>query len=149
MDGANFREKIMSFTIRKSNDSFQIDYSLEKEEDKLLRDIKNVCFSYLDEPETARNIDMERLFAMHSFLSVKYQDVNSLKNSLNLNSYSWPFFESAQLIDNITMSDTIYSTTTEKNLFLLTKEVNYLMESIGFCYGIIQKISNEREELNK
>lgn len=134
----------MSNTIITSEDTFQIDYSLEKEEDDLLRDIKNVCFSYLDDPATADKIDTGRLFAMHTFLTVKYQYIKKLKSSLKIKSYSWPFFESAQLINNITMSNTIYSTTTEQNLFLLTKEVNYLMESIAFCNGIIKKISDER-----
>lgn len=127
-----------------SSDLFKIDYSSEKEDDEVLSQIKNFCLLYLNDPRSIDSVSDDELFAMHTFVLVKFNDVKSLMNSLNINQNVYSFAELSKIIDDITLSDSIYSKSERSNLFLLTSKVNYLVDTMSMCYGILKKIGKER-----
>lgn len=135
----------MSYTIKTSEDSFKIDYTTEKFEDEVLETIKNFCLSYLNDSKTSSNASDEELLAMFTFLSVKIQDVNMLKKSFDIKKYNFPFINCSKIIDEITLSDSILSKTERPNLFLLTKELNYISDILSLCFKIVKKIGKKRK----
>lgn len=123
-----------------------LDYNMEESQDRLLHEIKDICFAYLDN----KNIDYisdDELFIAYEFLVVKFNELMDLKSGLNLKSYSFPFKEISHSLDEITVGNE-YEVKGNINKYpklVLTKELNYTLDHLGFCYGIINKIIQERD----
>lgn len=130
----------MSSTVIKDKETFSIDYSNEIEDDLVLQEIKKSCFSHLNGGNCLKDLPMERISAMYTFLKVKFEELQKLQESLRIQSYSWPLSETSRLIDKITLSDSIYEETCDTSMFLLNKELTHSIDIVSFCYAIINKL---------
>lgn len=135
--------------IRQLDKTFKVTYHSEKEEDKLLNEIKKICFGYLIDKTIMDDLGDDELFSMRSFLVVKYEDMEKLKNSFQLKSYFPSFIDISNMMDVITLSDSIYSSSEQKNLRLLAKDINSIMESLSICFTIVDKIYQKRNKVKQ
>lgn len=141
---SNEYEIIKKSTKEIEDDEIVMDYDKEELEDQILREIKTVCFDYLRDSKNIDTVTDEELFVSYDFLINKYEEIQNIKEGMKIKSYSWPFSEIAQSLDEITISSSTKSKSTEYTTVKLTKDINYLLDEIGFCYGIINKIMKER-----
>lgn len=114
-----------------------IDYTQEKFEDEVLKDIKKFCLSYLDDETIIADMQADELIEMREFLKTKYSEAMEIKESMQLRNYSWPFTSIAQAMDSIMMEQSLDSVSSEMSKHVLARELNYLLESLAFCYGIL------------
>ena len=117
-----------------------IDYTQELYEDEVLKGIKKFCLSYLDDRSVIQDITSAELLEMRTFLNNSYSEAMQMKEALQLKNYSWPFMSIAKGVDSITMAQNLNDLTTEETKFVLTKDINSLLESLAFCYGILEMV---------
>lgn len=125
--------------------SNELTYEFEKMNDTVLNEIKIICFRYLDNPRNVDKYSDDELFVAYDFLEKQYVETKNIKDAFELKTYAWPHIEIAQHLDTITVGeDAVTKKTTQIKHIDLTKDVNNLLETIGFCHGVIGKIIEER-----
>lgn len=122
----------------------EIEYNAETLEDMVFNEIKDVCFMFLEGEDSINEIEDAQVYVMAEFLNKKYIDVEHIMSSMKIKSYYQPFREISEALDEITMGDTLLVKKTEPVYYKLTKDTNYTLENIGFCYGIVNKILEKR-----
>lgn len=119
-------------------------YEVEENKDRLLNNIKMICFSFLADSENINHVKTRQLKNYLSYINSEYEEITSLKDSLKIQHYSRPYFEIFSNLDSMIVSPNLLSKT-EKMMFTeLIKDINYLEDSLSFCYGVISKAIEER-----
>lgn len=122
-----------------------ISYNDEERDDLILKNIKNICFSYLNN-SNIEDIDDDILYIANDFLIIKFKEIVNLKKNFRIKNYSWPFVEIGKSLDEITLDDDPYIIEElDTDNSPMTKDINYVIDHICFCYGIINKIIDERQ----
>lgn len=125
-------------------ETIQLTYETETMEDEVFQDIKTICYRYLDDKRSIDSINDDELYIAFEFLNAKFQEVNKIKESFKIKSYTWPITEIAKSMDEITIAGSMKASSDNPIFYNLTKDINYTLEHIGFCYGIIDMIIRER-----
>lgn len=119
-------------------------YFKEETDDELFFKIKNLCFLYLNNSTNINNVSNEELLLIFNFLIRKFIETHNLKKNLKIKNYFWPFTEITQSLDEYMLSEDIYKNTIDTIYIKITKDINNTLDYLGFCYGIINKIKQER-----
>lgn len=122
-------------------------YELEENKDKLLNTIKMLCFMYLEKPENINHISTQQLKNYFIYISSEYSEISTFRDSLKIKTYHQPYKEIFSNLDGMIASDNLLSKDERITFVELTKDVNYLEDTLAFCYGILSKIINERENI--
>ena len=120
-------------------------YDNEDFDDKILQHIKNIAFSYLNNKESVDDITVSQLNIIYKFLLRKFNALIEIKEALKLKSYLSPFTEISQSLDEYMLTEDIKETTIDSIYIKITKDINNLLDHLGFCYGIIGKIIEEKK----
>lgn len=120
------------------------DNNMEKMADIALSDIKNLVFAYLDNSLSVKNISDEEMVSYYEFLSIKYTELQTIKESLGIQNYAYPFTEIGRTMGEYAKEGTLSASSNDVIFMKLTKDINYAIEQVGFCYGVIKKIIKER-----
>ena len=78
--------------------------------------------------------------------SLEYYKINDLKNSLKVKTYSQPYFEIYTNLDSMILKDNLICSQEKVSFLELTKDINHLEETLGFCYGVLNMIYQTRNE---
>ena len=120
-------------------------YELQENKDKLVNTIKMICFMYLEHPENINHISITKIKNYFAYIGSEYAEISSLRDSLKVKTYHQPYKEIFSNLDDMITSDNLLSED-ERIIFIeLTKDINYLEDTLAFCYGILSKAINERE----
>lgn len=124
--------------------SLLIDYTAEHNDDVRMQKVKNVCFEYLNNKYSLRTVELDELVDLQHFLSERYSQIKDLIRAFKIKSASTPFTNIARILDSIMLNEELDGEAYETNNALLTSELSNLMENIGICYGILERIIEER-----
>ena len=120
-----------------SSTKLVLDYSEDIVQDEFLRDIKLYCLDYIMNTSKHEQKSFDELMHIQEFLADNFKKYTKLKKSLRLKTHSWSITEISQLMDEMTLSETIHDKTVESYNNLICKELSHILETICFCYGII------------
>lgn len=123
-------------------DNFNISYEEEIIDDTILNEIRNTCFVYLSGECT--NITLDELYSALEFINEKFEKLFYLRKSFKMGYYNYPFLEISKHLDKMTLDDDMVLNETIENIDFV-KEVNYTIDNLKFCYGIINKMINEEQ----
>lgn len=123
---------------------FQLDYTEEKLQDELLREIKTYCMNYLFDKENLEEKSINELLEFKEFLFKKFNEFVRLKKSLKIPNYSYHISEVASVLNHLTLADDISASTVEPYMNVMTRELNSAIEVISFCQGIMTIIISEK-----
>ena len=121
--------------------------NLDIEEDKFLNGIKIICFSYLDSDATLYEVDKDLLYEYMEFLTDKYKQYKAVKDGFQIMGASNDIINTSSILDTITLHGTDYVNGT-KAIDQLSKDIRKTVESISFCYGIVNKMLQYREAID-
>jgi hypothetical protein len=122
-------------------------YELEENKDKLLNTIKMLCFMYLEKLENINHISTQQLKNYFIYISSEYSEISTFRESLKVKTYHQPYKEIFSNLDGMISSDNLLSKDERITFVELTKDVNYLEDTLAFCYGVLSKTINERENI--
>lgn len=121
-------------------------YETEADKDKLINSIKMICLSYLDKSDNIKHINTEKLENYFKYIEMEYNEISSLKYSLKVKSYHKPYNEIYSRLDDMIVADNLLSKD-ERIIFIeLTKDINYLEDTLAFCYGILFNAISSRKD---
>lgn len=121
-------------------------YELEKSKDKLLLTIRMICLMYLENTKLIENIETSKIKDYLEYTKNEYYKINDLKNSLKVKTYSQPYFEIYTNLDSMILKDNLICSQEKVSFLELTKDINHLEETLGFCYGVLNMIYQTRNE---
>ena len=121
-------------------------YELEKSKDKLLLTIRMICLMYLENTKLIENIETSKIKDYLEYTKNEYFKINDLKNSLKVKTYSQPYFEIYTNLDSMILKDNLICSQEKVSFIELTKDINHLEETLGFCYGVLNMIYQTRNE---
>lgn len=119
-------------------------YQHEQNKDKLINTIKMICLSFLENPKNINYITTQQLKNYFCYTESEYAEITELKESLKIKTYYQPYIEVFSNLDNMIASNSLLSKDEKVTFIELTKDVNYLQDTLAFCYGILSKAINER-----
>lgn len=114
-----------------------INYETELKEDETITKIKKFCFEYLDNSDLAKNVDLDHIKHMSNFVLEKFEYLNSIKNSLQLDYFSQPMISVSKILDSMLLSENMESISYEKNKIVLQREIHYVLEQLSMLHGIL------------
>lgn len=129
-------------------EDLNIDYNKETTEDNILRDIKDITYSYLCNQLDFNEISVEYLEKADNFLGRKYDDVDKIREQLKCKFYNAPFREISERLDRITLNGNL-AKTDEVNILSLTKEISYVLDDLAVHQGVINKIIQDKYIFNQ
>lgn len=121
-------------------------YELEKSKDTLLLTIRMICLMYLENTKLIENIETSKIKDYLEYTKNEYYKINDLKNSLKVKTYSQPYFEIYTNLDSMILKDNLICSQEKVSFLELTKDINHLEETLGFCYGVLNMIYQTRNE---
>ena len=121
-------------------------YELEKSKDKLLLTIRMICLMYLENTKLIENIETTKIKDYLEYTKNEYFKINDLKNSLKVKTYSQPYFEIYTNLDSMILKDNLICSQEKVSFIELTKDINHLEETLGFCYGVLNMIYQTRNK---
>ena len=121
-------------------------YELEKSKDKLLLTIRMICLMYLENTKLIENIETTKIKDYLEYTKNEYFKINDLKNSLKVKTYFQPYFEIYTNLDSMILKDNLICSQEKVSFLELTKDINHLEETLGFCYGVLNMIYQTRNE---
>lgn len=120
-------------------------YELENSKDKLLVTIKILCLMYLEKDSLISHIDNSKIKDYCNYVKSEYHNITNLKKSLKIQTYYKPYYEIYSNLDSIITLDNLICKQEKVSFIELTKDVNQLEETLGFCYGILNQIVKNRD----
>ena len=120
-------------------------YDLEKLKDKYLMDIKAICILYLENKKNINHINNTKILECHKYICSAYEEIDTLKQSLKVQTYNSPYYEIYSNLDSMILHDNLISKQLKITFIELTKDINYLADIIAFCYGILGLILKDRK----
>lgn len=121
-------------------------YEEENYKDKLTNIIKMICIMYLEKQDSIEHIELLKLQEYFKYTELEYINLVSLKDSLKVQNYHQSYLEIYSNLDSMIMQDNLICKQEKVTFIELTKDINYLEDILGFCYGILSKIIKERNE---
>lgn len=111
----------------------------EKLDDDILREVRGICLGFVETPATIVNYEHDQLMVSYEFVMKKINEISKLKKDLKIPKYYLPFQEIGRHLDNLTMHD-LHGSSESLIINSMTKEVNYLLENLMFCFYILEKM---------
>jgi len=130
--------------LGKNNGKVLLEYPEETNNDKILNEIKNICFEYLEEESLVDNISTDNFLLFYEFLLEQYKVIDSLMVSFAMDETFNPLTEVHMQLDTITLNG-LEAKSQTLAIDELHSKVNSTLELISFCYGVISRILKERE----
>lgn len=121
-------------------------YNLEKSKDTLLKTIKMICLMYLENKDNINNILTSKLKDYFEYIENEYMSIHNLKESLKIQTYFEPYYEIYSNLDSMIMKDNLICKQEKISFIELTKDINYLEETLAYCYGVLNLIIKDRNE---
>ncbi len=121
-------------------------YELEKSKDTLLKTIKMICLMYLENRDNINNILTSKLIDYFKYIEDEYMSIHKLKESLKIQTYFQPYNEIYTNLDSIIMKDNLICKQEKISFIELTKDINYLEDTLAYCYGVLNLIIKDRNE---
>lgn len=118
-------------------------YKKEEEIDNILYNIKNVCFLYLADNNYIDNLNIQDVANTLCFLDEQLEYLESTQESLDVISYSWPFTEVAQGIDEFILHGTKDAYVHELINGKLAKDISNAQDLLKFSLGIMNQIKRD------
>lgn len=119
-------------------------YETEYQKDKLLITIKVLCLMYLEDSQLINHIEDSRIIEYTNYIKKEYYEMNKFKNSLKIKTYYQPYYEIFSNLDSMILKDNLICKQEKVSFIELTKDVNQLEETLGFCFGILNLIIKTR-----
>lgn len=120
-------------------------YDLEVIKDKYLTDIKVLCFMFLDNKKNIKHITDNKIIELYEYIYSQYNEISSLRESLKVKTYYAPYTEIFKNLDNMINSDNLLCSQQKLSFIELTKDINYLEDTLSFCFGILCLIIQDRK----
>lgn len=121
-------------------------YELEKSKDTLLKTIKMICLIYLENRDNINNILTSKLIDYFKYIEDEYMSIQKLKESLKIQTYFQPYNEIYTNLDSMIMKDNLICKQEKISFIELTKDINYLEDTLAYCYGVLNLIIKDRNE---
>lgn len=121
-------------------------YELEKSKDTLLKTIKMICLMYLENRDNINNILTSKLIDYFKYIEDEYMSIQKLKESLKIQTYFQPYNEIYTNLDSMIMKDNLICKQEKISFIELTKDINYLEDTLAYCYGVLNLIIKDRNE---
>ncbi len=118
-------------------------YEIEKSKDKLLLTIRIICLLYLED-KNKLTIETEKLEEYFEYIKYEYNQIAELKKSLKVKTYTQPYYEIFSNLDSMILKDNLIHAQEKIAFIELTKDINHLEETLGFCYGVLNLILKDK-----
>ena len=121
----------------------ELEYETEVLEDNVLKDIKKICYAYLEDPVLVQGVTDDELMTGYVFLTNKMKQLITMQQQMDVKPYSYPLTEVAKTLDVITIN-TIDAYSQDKIKTKLSKDMSNVIESMGMTFGVLNKIARDR-----
>lgn len=135
-------EELLLSESKESSDAI-LDYTDELLDDEILKEVRTICVTYLNN-KSLKSIKDEELFIAYEFIVNKFNDIIKIKEAMKLNTSLNTFTEIAKTLDEITLSESITTKTEQYSTIKLNREINHVLNELTLYFGIINKIIKER-----
>lgn len=120
-------------------------YEFEKLKDNYLNEIKYLCFMFLENKKNIKQIENTKILECYNFVVNEYEIIAELKKGIKVKTYYSPYTEIYSNLDNLIAKSNLLSSDDKMTFIELTKDINYLEDTLAFCCGILGLIINQRK----
>ena len=120
-------------------------YELERLKDNYLNEIKYLCFMFLENKKNIKQIENTKILECYNFVVNEYEIIAELKKGIKVKTYYSPYTEIYSNLDNLIAKSNLLSSDDKMTFIELTKDINYLEDTLAFCCGILGMIIAQRK----
>jgi len=116
--------------------------------DTFLNVSKRICLMYMTDNSSIDDVDNDELVSLFEFVVVYDKMLKSLKTRLSLDSNHFSFSELSNSIDLLTKTKSLSTQSDDVLYTKISKDVNFILNELLFCYSILKNIITERNIFN-